>query len=104
MERKKAEEKRQKALEFAKNVPRPKSFSARADGGASEKAGKAGRPRSSEGLAGGYGDGIGDDFGTGAGARAGGGTAVRMSAVEALEAKHLNLRSQVDAIRREFGV
>lgn len=87
VEREAAKEKRNRALEFAKQVPRPKVSSART----SSQPPKGGEPRphsSDGGLPGGYDEG----------------STLRMSAVEELEAKHLHMRAQVDAIRREYGV
>ncbi len=95
-EREKAREQRERAIEFAKKVPRPKAQSARAL--VSDSRHDVGvRPQSSD-------ERLQDPMMYGGGDGAVSGARLHMSAVDELEAKHLHMRAQVDAIRREFGV
>ena len=81
-EREKAKAQRQRALEFAKNVPKPKVKARPAPT----------RPAASKAGGGSYSD------------LAAAAQPTAMTAVEELEARHDVLRSEADAIRREFGL
>ena len=107
-EREKARAQRERALEFAKQVPKPKA-APRVSGGGSG----GGHPNNSSAASdGGYGEAsdvlLRGDGGRGGGGGGGGGVGAGRAIggrtrVDELEARHVQLKQTADAIRREMG-